>query len=290
MSAPLANFGFSRNLLTVDFKNLTLNIEAGTTFAWDFGDGGVSNLKNPSHVYSEDGFFNVRLTSTTGTDISDINMTIGVGNLTNILNTSLLALTFYYLPSTLLTKSEQLVTLIQTWQMYLQPIMENPLVDAQDTHNEFMWPALSNKLIAMLVAKEVILKEATSYLANIANEGASASSSNTTSNSSPGRSIKSIETGPTKTEWYEGNDSVTNSETLKNIGASFTRALAPGGILELLTKAICELSQKLTIYLPTCGQPPKPVRGFRIGTTPQVGSYFNAKILEQEYWETEIPW
>jgi len=290
MSAPISNFGFSRNLLVVDFKNLTLNIEAGTTFAWDFGDGGVSNLKNPSHVYSEDGFFNVRLTSTTDLEVSTINMNIGVGSLSNILNTPLLSLASYYLPSTMLIKSEQLVTLIQTWQMYLQPLMENPLVDAQDTHNELRWPALSNKLIAMLVAKEVILKESSAYLANIANEGSSASSSNTTTNDSPGRSIKSIETGPVKTEWYEGNDSVSNSETLKNIGASFTRALAPGGIIDLLNKAICELAQRLTIYLPTCGQPPKPVRGFKISTTPQVGSYFNAQILEQEYWETEIPW
>ena len=35
-----------------------------TTYAWSFGDGGTSNLQNPSHVYSTAGVYTVGLTIT----------------------------------------------------------------------------------------------------------------------------------------------------------------------------------------------------------------------------------
>ena len=217
-------------------------------------------------------------------------MAIGVGALNSILNTPVLALTYYYLPSTLLVKSDRLVTLIQTWQEFLQPVMENPLVDIIDTHNEFNWSVLSNKLIAMLTAKDIIIAEASAFLANAANEGSSSSSSNTDSSQSSRRSIKSIETGPTRTEWYETTDSVTNSETLKNIASSFSKALAPGGIVELLTKSTCTLANRLGIYLPECGKI-KTVTPFVVGGTPAIGSYFNREITwDQDPWEFNIGW
>jgi len=290
MSTPISNFGFSRNNLTVSFQNLTLNIEAGTTFAWDFGDGNNSTEKNPIHNYVEAGFFSVKLTSTTLTEVSEINIAIGVGSLTSMLNTPVLSLCFYYLPSTFLIKNEQLVTLIQTWQVYLQPLMENPLVDTIDTHNELQWSALSNKLIAMLVAKDIIISESTAYLANAANEGSSASSTSSASNNLS-RSIKSIETGPVRTEWYEGNNHQANSETLKNIGDSFRSASGPNGIVDQLKKSICTLASRIEIYLPECGQN-KPYMNFKLGGTPDIGSALNSgvELLYQDAWETNINW
>jgi hypothetical protein len=35
-----------------------------TSFAWDFGDGNISNLENPTHIYTQGGSFDVSLTIT----------------------------------------------------------------------------------------------------------------------------------------------------------------------------------------------------------------------------------
>jgi PKD repeat protein len=287
MSAPIANFGFSRDNLNIDFKNLSLNLVAGTEYLWDFGDGETSTLKEPSRIYLEAGFFNVTLTVTTaGETPSTIAMTVGVGSLVSVMNTPVLNLTRFYLPSTLLSNNEQLVSYIQLWQVYLQPLMEYPLVTAQDTHNELQWGAIANKLIAMLVAKDIIVSESSAFLANVINEGASATSSNTTGVAKP-RSIKTIETGPARTEWYEDSDSTSNSETLKNIGAGYKNLTAPGGVLDKLETSICGLSKYLMIYLPECGTLVNPVIPFGLGSTPEVGSILNTTIA-QDPWELFI--
>lgn len=287
MSAPIANFGFSRDNLDVDFKNLSLNILGTTTYAWDFGDGNNSTDKDPSHTYVAAGFFNVILTVTTPSETpSTINMTVGVGSVVSVLNTPVLQLTYYYLPSTLLANNNQLVSYIQTWQIYLQPLMEFPLVETQDTHNELQWGALANKLIAMMTARDIINAEASAFLANIANEGSNSTSSNTDGSTSA-RLIKTIETGPARTEWYEGNDSLSNSETLKNIGASYKNISGPHGILAQLEKSICGLSKYLNIYLPECGTLVNPIIPFNVGATPEVGSVLNSKFW-QDPWELFI--
>jgi gliding motility-associated-like protein len=57
--------------LNVQFTNLSTG---GTTYSWDFGDGGTSTQENPSYIYDSDGTFEVVLTVTdelTGcTDVS----------------------------------------------------------------------------------------------------------------------------------------------------------------------------------------------------------------------------
>ena len=47
--------------LTVNFTDISPDAVA---WAWDFGDGGRSNLKDPTHTYNRDGQFNVSLTVT----------------------------------------------------------------------------------------------------------------------------------------------------------------------------------------------------------------------------------
>jgi len=49
---------------TVNFNNTSNN---GTTFAWDFGDGGTSTANNPSHVYNTTGTYTVTLDANGGT-------------------------------------------------------------------------------------------------------------------------------------------------------------------------------------------------------------------------------
>jgi len=58
---PFADFDYSIDGLEVDFQNLSTN---GTSYDWDFGDGGTSTLANPIHVYAEDGIYTVSLTVT----------------------------------------------------------------------------------------------------------------------------------------------------------------------------------------------------------------------------------
>lgn len=55
--------------LEVNFSNLSLS---GGQWSWNFGDGSVSNLENPSHIYSTSGFYDVILEVTAFPGCSNI--------------------------------------------------------------------------------------------------------------------------------------------------------------------------------------------------------------------------
>jgi PKD repeat protein len=60
---PEAGFSYVPNdgdWKQIDFANLSIS---ATDYAWDFGDGGTSTDKNPSHAYDTSGTFTVSLTS-----------------------------------------------------------------------------------------------------------------------------------------------------------------------------------------------------------------------------------
>lgn len=59
-TVPSAGFSSSANGLTVTFTNTTTN---GTTYSWDFGDGGNSTDVNPVHTYATDGTYTVTLSA-----------------------------------------------------------------------------------------------------------------------------------------------------------------------------------------------------------------------------------
>lgn len=52
------DFSWNINSLTVDFTDLT---PIASSWSWDFGDGTVSNLQNPTHTYSQNGIYTVTL-------------------------------------------------------------------------------------------------------------------------------------------------------------------------------------------------------------------------------------
>lgn len=60
-----AGFDVSTSGLTATFTNTS---SGGTSFAWEFGDGGSSTEENPSHAYAADGTYSVTLTATDGDD------------------------------------------------------------------------------------------------------------------------------------------------------------------------------------------------------------------------------
>jgi|GEM_PF-988198 len=64
--APVANFSANATNVTpgttVSFTDLSTNTP--TSWAWTFGDGGTSTIKNPTHLYSAVGVYTVVLTAT----------------------------------------------------------------------------------------------------------------------------------------------------------------------------------------------------------------------------------
>ena len=69
------NFGADRNLLCdgglVNFTDSSTSNGIITNWRWDFGDGGTSLLQNPSHLYTNTGFYTVRLIVTTANGCND---------------------------------------------------------------------------------------------------------------------------------------------------------------------------------------------------------------------------
>ncbi len=58
---PSVNFTQVTNGLSVDFTNTSTN---ANSYNWDFGDGNSSTETNPTHIYTDDGNYNVVLTAT----------------------------------------------------------------------------------------------------------------------------------------------------------------------------------------------------------------------------------
>jgi PKD repeat protein len=58
ISSPAADFNFSGSNMTVDFMNTSVN---ASSYSWDFGDGNISDLENPTHEYANSGTYLVNL-------------------------------------------------------------------------------------------------------------------------------------------------------------------------------------------------------------------------------------
>ncbi len=72
---PTANFTFDNNNkcagTTITFTNTSTAIDTYTTYLWDFGDGNTSTAKNPTHSYTTNGTYSVKLTSTNNSICED---------------------------------------------------------------------------------------------------------------------------------------------------------------------------------------------------------------------------
>jgi PKD repeat protein len=75
-SAPGIDFSYSVTVTTVSFTDLST--EDPTDWLWDFGDGAISGLQNPTHAYAIQGVYEVCLTATndfgTNTDCQNIDV------------------------------------------------------------------------------------------------------------------------------------------------------------------------------------------------------------------------
>lgn len=62
---PVSSFVADDTLTCVGLVNFTDNSTNGpTSWLWEFGDGATSTQKNPSHTYTSNGYFDVKLTAT----------------------------------------------------------------------------------------------------------------------------------------------------------------------------------------------------------------------------------
>ncbi|MDB5282738.1 MAG: hypothetical protein JWO06_1813, partial [Bacteroidota bacterium] len=57
--------------LSVSFTNLSSNIDSVSSWNWQFGDGQVSTLQNPFHIYTTSGIFTVTLIATNSNGCAD---------------------------------------------------------------------------------------------------------------------------------------------------------------------------------------------------------------------------
>jgi PKD repeat protein len=75
---PIADFSFSNNSGLVAFTSTSSD---AASWAWDFGDGGGTNLENPNHSYQSNGSFNVTLIVANGCGSDTITQTVNVNGL-----------------------------------------------------------------------------------------------------------------------------------------------------------------------------------------------------------------
>lgn len=256
MAKPIAYFGYSKKGLTIQFEDNSLN--KPTAWAWDFGDENTSTEQNPTHTYLELGSYVVKLSVINPDGASEpFEFTIRLGSDDGKLDITLIELIDHYLPSALRGEMsmKEKVSLIQNYQLYLQPLVEIPYpVSIEDTHNEKAWPGLANMLIAQLVTMDIITQGANQFITAAMTGATSIIDNGSGEETGTGeQQIKSIETGPTKTEWYEDSSAVTNSEMIKNIGEAYSNAVRAGGALDQLRILTCQQAARIRVYLPMCG-------------------------------------
>ena len=80
-SAPVADFSFINNDPYVDFTDQTQNQGAVT---WDFGDGGVSSVNNPTHLFLQNGTYQVSMQVDNGCGTDQVSKTVSIQAATSI--------------------------------------------------------------------------------------------------------------------------------------------------------------------------------------------------------------
>jgi len=229
---PEASFSYSVSALAVDFQDRSSN--GPTHWLWDFGDGSNSNVQNPSHTYSRRGFFVVTLIATNSDGASEpFKLSVGVSDTgINPLPRSIYDMVLSYIPTNVDISVGEIDGFIKKWQLYLQPLVENPTVDPTNVFDEFYWPPLVNQLIAELVALDLIIQAVNILISTSSNSGGGTT----------GGSMKKVVTGPTQAEWY---DAASTTDSINNI-------IKSGGALDTLIKQTCMLAKRVRIYLPIC--------------------------------------
>ena len=126
------------------------------------------------------------------------------------------------------------------WKAYLAPAFYIPDELAMD---ETQWPLLGRFLIAKLVVYDFLVQQMKLSLST-----SFGTSSGTTTTTSAG-GLKSLQEGPSKAEWYN------SSETITNVLKTGANGLSP---FDQLRQDICTLAARVKVSLPLCAALPIP--------------------------------
>ena len=92
INGPTANFTFTGPIaacavpVTVSFTSISTG---AVSYSWDFGDGGTSSIQNPTHTFTTQGVFSVRLTVTSASGCKAV---INKSNLISITNPNIVSI------------------------------------------------------------------------------------------------------------------------------------------------------------------------------------------------------
>ena len=120
INKPKANFGTSISGYIATFTNLSNSISKALKYHWDFGDGKISSQPSPSHTYSSNGNYTVKLISSDCefSDTFEQKIQIGNSNVAGNLKSDLL---FYPNPTSsqlfLEVENQSLGSLLRVYDM-----------------------------------------------------------------------------------------------------------------------------------------------------------------------------
>jgi len=100
INKPVADFTYSIAGNTLSFINSSISFTNNTlNYFWNFGDGNISNIQNPSHTYTTSGTYTVTLIASNCVFSDTITKTIQIGS-TNIEEVQVSTFEFYPNPTT----------------------------------------------------------------------------------------------------------------------------------------------------------------------------------------------
>jgi PKD repeat protein len=232
MSLPTPSFNLVRNFLGISFEDTSSGLP--TSWSWDFGDTTFSTERNPAHTYPAPGTYTVIFTATNTEGSESLTFNVDVVSqpeygytISEIIATER--------PSVILQNIDYETQRIKYWQLHLQ-ILITPNISDAFVFDETKWPTMVNVLIAYLVIHDLIMKAAKESIA-------SSLQVNTGVESAAG-GVKSIETGPSKVEWYDVSNTI--SQVFKSGG------VGTKSIFEQLNESICTIASRYRIKLPMC--------------------------------------
>lgn len=248
----MTNYLFTKKGLTVLFKDKSTEVPVGSTYHWDFGDlSDPSSDNNPTHVYTVEGIYDVKLTITKpdATIFGEVTKTIVVSGLVSTtLSKSIYELIDSRIPAELRLSisDDSKREFIEKWQLYIQPLV-NHTIPIEEYSNELHYEALENQLIMELAAYDFLNLNVTNLIWNISNTINEGSKIGGVPDETS--KVKKIVTGPSEVEFFDNN---LNSDSLYNLYKVLMNAMQPGGSVDNIKRNLCMLALRLDIYLPIC--------------------------------------
>ena len=250
--------------LEVSFK-VQNTVPADATIGWDFGvDNGFSSELNPTFTYERPGYYDVTLTITVeegGESVeSSFSQTVFVSEVKTHLSDSIYNLIDLYVPTNLVEEGgipeNKKTAFIQKWQLYIGPLVDR-CIPVEEYTNEYYYEGLENQLIMELAIWDFLNLKVMSmltetgrlieYLTTRTVETEASEEETSGDNYGTAGRIKRIQTGPTEVEYF---DEV--SESLSGLYKSYSDAIKPGGVIDILKQNLCNLASRLLIFLPMC--------------------------------------